>query len=70
MSNNYDRRLRLHQISCDETGCLANFETIDFKRDWRQRSADGWAYVTEYPDGVSTARHYCPEHARKFDRNN
>jgi hypothetical protein len=70
VSNVYDRRLRMNQISCDEKGCLANFETIDFRRDWRQKTEEGWAYVPEYEDGVSISRHYCPEHARKFDRNN
>jgi hypothetical protein len=70
VTNDYDKRLRLHQISCDEPGCLRNFETIDFKRDWQMRVGEGWAYVPEYVDGVSVARHWCPTHAGKFDRNN
>lgn len=68
MTSRYDRKTNVLTFDCDQPGCHRNFETESgsFKDGWREAQSEGWAYVPHYPDGVSEARHFCPEHAKQF----
>ena len=68
MTSRYRRQDQVHEFSCDEPGCHANYEgePAQFKEAWREASAHGWNYVPEYVNGVSEPRHYCPHHSKKF----
>ena len=70
MSSQFNRKDNYYTFSCDEPGCHANYETEtgEFRSGWKRAQAEGWAYVPKYEDGVGRACHYCPEHAKQFDR--
>lgn len=68
MTSKFQRKGNYYTFSCDQPGCHVNYQGEPglFKAAWRDAREHGWVHVPQYEDGVSSACHYCPEHAKQF----